>query len=477
MEENYRFSYEPKGERVMEEKKRVEANGKALIPFVVFVVAYLAIGLILIKKGDPMGFYGFKPPIAAIIGIICAFILHKGTVDEKFDRLVKGCGDDNIIIMCLIYLLAGAFSSVSEAMGGAESTVNLGLTLIPANFISIGVFIICAFLSIATGTSVGTVATVGPIAIGLAEGAGISIPLILGTMIGGAMFGDNLSIISDTTIAATRTQGCDMRDKFRTNLALAVPAFVITIVLLLIFGRPTSIPKVAQYDYNLVKILPYLFVLISAIAGMNVFIVLTGGIVFSGALGLFYGSFNALEWSNIIYDGFSGMFEIFLLSMLTGGLAKMVTDAGGMEWLLEKIKSKMKGKKSAELGIAALVSLCDVATANNTVSIIIAGPVAKEMTKEYKVDPRRSASLLDSFSCVMQGLVPYSAQLLIACKLTDGLVNPTQLIPFSWYQISLAIVSIASIYIPFANGYIDAHPWDFDKDRPVGEKKGKEVTA
>lgn len=446
-----------------EEKEKIQANGLALVPFLVFVVVYLSIGLILIKKGDPMGFYGFKPPIAAVIGIIFAFILHKGSIDQKFDSLVKGCGNENIIIMCLIYLLAGAFSTVSSAMGGVDSTVNLGLTFIPPKFISVGVFVICAFLSIATGSSVGTVSAVAPIAIGLAEGGGIPVPLILATMIGGAMFGDNLSIISDTTIAATRTQGCEMKDKFRANIAMALPAFLVTVILLFIFGRPTTAPKVEVLNYNIIKVLPYLFVLVSALAGLNVLLVLTGGILFSGMLGLGYGAFNGLEWSNLIYQGFENMFEIFLLSMLTGGLARMVTDAGGMEWLLIKIKEKIKGKKSAELGIAGLVSVTDAATANNTVSIIISGPIAREMCQEYKVDPRRSAALLDSFSCVIQGIIPYGAQLLIACKFTEGGVNPTQLIPYSWYQFSLAIFAIISIYIPYANGYLEKHPWDFEK--------------
>ncbi|UTC65067.1 Na+/H+ antiporter NhaC family protein [Treponema sp. OMZ 788] len=452
------------------EKSKIKPNGLALLPFLIFVVVYLGIGVTLVAKGDPMGFYGFKGPIAVIVGIIAAFLMHKGSINEKFDALIKGCGDENIITMCIIYILAGAFSVVSKQMGGVDSTVNLGLTLIPANFVTAGLFIICCFLSIATGTSVGTIAAVGPIAVGFAEKAGISMPLMVAAMVGGAMFGDNLSIISDTTIAATRTQNVEMRDKFRVNIALALPAALITLVLLLIFGRPAVPPQIESLEFNIVKVLPYIFVLVAAIAGLNVFVVLLGGIVFSGVIGMAYGAFNPLQWTNHIYDGFSGMFEIFLLSMLTGGLAYMVTQAGGMEWLLQKIKGMVKGRKSAELGIGALTLITDAATANNTVAIIIDGPIAKEMCEEFKVDPRRSASLLDAFSCVMQGLIPYGAQLLIACSFTNGLVSPVGVIPLLWYQLLLAVLLTLSIFFPFADGYIKKHPWNFEEWKPVKAK-------
>ena len=452
------------------EKSKFKPNGVALVPFLIFVVVYLGIGVTLVAKGDPMGFYGFKGPVAVIVGIIAAFLMHKGSIDEKFDALVKGCGDANIITMCIIYILAGAFSVVSKQMGGVDSTVNLGLTLIPPNFVTAGLFIICCFLSIATGTSVGTIAAVGPIAVGFAEKAGISMPLMIASMVGGTMFGDNLSIISDTAIAATRTQNVDMRDKFRVNIALALPAAILTVILLLIFGRPSVTPQIESLEFNIIKVLPYVFVLVAAIAGLNVFAVLLGGILFSGIIGMAYGAFDALQWTNHMYDGFNGMFEIFLLSMLTGGLAYMVSQAGGMEWLLQKIKGMVKGKKSAELGIGALTLLTDAATANNTVAIIIDGPIAKEMCEEFKVDPRRSASLLDAFSCVMQGLIPYGAQLLIACSFTNGLVNPVGLIPLLWYQVLLALFLTLSIFFPFANGYIKKHPWNFEEWKAVKAK-------
>ncbi len=244
-----------------------KGNGKALIPFAIFVLVYLCSGIILSIMGVEMAFYQFPAPIAVVIGIIFAFILIQGTLDEKMDSFVKGCGDENIIIMCIIYLLAGGFSAVSKAMGGADATVNLGLTLIPPQFIVVGIFLIAAFISIATGTSVGTVVAVGPIAVQLVAKAGLNMPLALGALVGGALYGDNLSIISDTTIAATRTQGVDMKDKFRVNFGFATVAALVTIAFLFIFGKPITTPKMASHSFNLIKIIPYMFVLIAALAG------------------------------------------------------------------------------------------------------------------------------------------------------------------------------------------------------------------
>src|SRR5699024_6956670 len=243
----------------MEKLNNKKGNGLALLPFAIFVLVYLLSGIILQIKGTEMAFYQFPAPIAAVIGIIFAFIITKGSLDDKFHMFIQGCGDDNIIIMCIIYLLAGGFSSVSNAMGGVEATVNLGLTLIPARYITVGIFIIAAFISISTGTSVGTIVAVSPIAVELVSKAGLNLSLVLGALVGGAMFGDNLSIISDTTIAATRTQGVSMRDKFRANLGFALPAALVTIILLLIFGKPLSTPETQEYTFNIIKVIPYIF--------------------------------------------------------------------------------------------------------------------------------------------------------------------------------------------------------------------------
>ena len=449
-------------------KKNEKISAKALIPFLVFIIIYLSTGIILQLRGVEMAFYQLPAPIAVFVGIISAFLLFSGSVDEKFDNLVEGCGDSNIIIMCLIYLLAGAFSALASKSGGVDSVVGLGLSFIPGKFLTAGVFLISCFISIATGTSVGTITALGPIAVGLSESGGINLSLMLGALVGGSMFGDNLSVISDTTIAATRSQNCQMKDKFRMNIKMALPAGLITLILLLIFGAPESEPSQKDLSYELIKIIPYIFVLISALMGLNVFLVLTGGILFSGIILLFDNGFDFLSLSQTMWEGFTGMFEIFLLSMLIGGLSNMVSKEGGINWIIEKIKKIAKGEKSGQLGIALLVSLADIAVANNTVAIIISGPIAKKMCGEYKIDPRRSASLLDAFSCVFQGIIPYAAQVLIAASFSKGKLAPFQLIPYFYYQFILGLVAIISIYIPFTR---PKDKWNFELDMAESEVK------
>lgn len=427
------------------EQKPSKANGLALIPFLIFIGIYLITGMVLNARGMEMAFYQLPAPIASFIGIIVAFMLFKGSFEEKLSLFLKGCGDENIMIMCMVFLFAGAFTSVSSAMGGVDSVVNLGMTVIPPHYIAAGIFVMSAFISISTGTSVGTVTAVTPIALGLASAGGLNTTLVVGAVIGGSMFGDNLSMISDTTIAATRTQGVKMKDKFRANFAISFPAAIVTVILLLIFGRPEVVPEVQEYSYSLIKVLPYLFVLIASLLGVNVFIVLTGGILFSGIVGIAADSFTVLELANHVYNGFTGMFEIFLLSMITGGLAKMVEKEGGIDWLLQKISKIIKGRKSAELGIAAMTSLTNMATANNTVAILIASPIAKDISERYEVDPKRTASLLDIFACIFQGILPYGAQMLFACALMENLNSPFQVITKCWYQYILMLFAVLSI--------------------------------
>ena len=427
------------------EQKLSKANGLALIPFLIFIGIYLITGMVLNARGMEMAFYQLPAPIASFIGIIVAFMLFKGSFEEKLSLFLKGCGDENIMIMCMVFLFAGAFTSVSSAMGGVDSVVNLGMTVIPPHYIAAGIFVMSAFISISTGTSVGTVTAVTPIALGLASAGGLNTTLVVGAVIGGSMFGDNLSMISDTTIAATRTQGVKMKDKFRANFAISFPAAIVTVILLLIFGRPEVVPEVQEYSYSLIKVLPYLFVLIASLLGVNVFIVLTGGILFSGIVGIAADSFTVLELANHVYNGFTGMFEIFLLSMITGGLAKMVEKEGGIDWLLQKISKIIKGRKSAELGIAAMTSLTNMATANNTVAILIASPIAKDISERYEVDPKRTASLLDIFACIFQGILPYGAQMLFACALMENLNSPFQVITKCWYQYILMLFAVLSI--------------------------------
>ena len=421
-----------------------KARGSALLPFAVFIVVYLGAGIILDAMGVDMAFYQFPSPVAALIGIVVAFIMFKGTMDEKFSIFAKGCGNENILTMCFIYLFAGAFATVAKAMGGVDSTVNLGLSIIPAQYITGGMFIISAFIAVATGTSVGTISAVGPIAVATADKAGLSLPLIVAAVIGGAMFGDNLSVISDTTIAATKTQGVEMKDKFRINFLIALPAAIIAFVVLLIVGKPETAVPLGDLSYDIIKVIPYVVVLVLALIGLNVFITLGAGIILAGIIGMAYGSFSFLGFTQNIYTGFTGMIEIFLLSLMIGGLSEMCSYYGGIQWMLEKIKGFVKSKRSAQVGISALVSLCDIATANNTIAIIIAGQPSREICETFEVDPRKSASLLDIWSCVFQGILPYSAQVLIACGLTAGLVSPTELLPLLWYPYLLALFAIIS---------------------------------
>lgn len=428
----------------MENKAKPSFVG--LIPFLIFVAIYLGTGVVLQMKGVGMAFYQLPAPVAVFVGIIAAFILFKGTIMEKFDTFLEGCGHQDIITMCIIYLLAGAFAGVSKAMGGVDATVNMGLTYIPAHYIAAGLFIIASFISTATGTSVGAIVSITPIAVGLAEKSGVPLPLILAAVMGGAMFGDNLSVISDTTIAATKTQGVEMRDKFRLNLYIAAPAAIITIILLLVFGKPDHVPHIEVLAYNFLKVLPYLVVLILAITGINVFVVLTSGIFLSGIIGLAHGDFTLLSLTNEIYNGFLGMNEIFLLSLLTGGLATMSTKAGGIQWLIEQIQKIIVGKKSAKIGVGLLVAVTDMAVANNTVAIIINGSIAKKICQKYNVDLRESAAILDIFSCIFQGLIPYGAQMLILLGFTAGKVSPLDIIPLLWYQLLLFIFTVVFIF-------------------------------
>ncbi|MEJ8757238.1 Na+/H+ antiporter NhaC family protein [Pontibacter sp. H259] len=423
-------------------------GGTALVPFLVFVIIFLGAGIVL------NDFYALPSPVAVVCGIIAAFILLKGSINAKVDALIRGCGDPQIITMCVIYLLAGAFAVVSQAIGGVDATVNLGLTYIPVQYLALGVFILASFLSTATGTSVGAIVALGPIAVGLAEQSGSPMPVMLGALLGGAMFGDNLSFISDTTIAATQTQDCNMKDKFRVNILIAGPAAFLTIALLLFAGLQAgdaqgTLPS--PQDINLLKIAPYLLVLFLAVYGVNVFVVLILGILAAGAIGLTGGELDILLFSKKIYEGFTSMTEIFLLSMLTGGLAEMVRQAGGIQFLLDKANKLINGYKSSQLGIGLLVSGVNSAIANNTVSIVVTGPVAKEISQTYYIRKEKTAALLDIFACILQGLLPYGAQILIMLNFTKGSVSFLDVLPYAWYLYLLLFFTLLAIYTPLAD--------------------------
>ncbi|MCI5792324.1 MAG: Na+/H+ antiporter NhaC family protein [Lachnospiraceae bacterium] len=450
---------------MMDTNLNKKPNGLALIPFVIFIVIYLGAGLIYQSKGVDMAFYQFPSVTAMFIAVLVAFLMGKGSINEKFAVFSRGAANIDVLTMLMIYLLAGAFSSVAAAMGGRDATINLGLSVIPVRFLAAGVFIISAFMGTATGTSMGTIGAIVPIAVGVADKGGLSIPLFLGACVGGAMFGDNLSMISDTTIAATRTQGCEMKDKFRVNFFIAFPAAIVTLILLIIFGRPEQLTEIGQLEYSFIKVIPYLLVLVLALMGMNVFLCLVIGIAAAGIVGFATASIDVAGYAQAIWSGFTSMNEVFFLSLFCGGISEIIAHNGGITWLVQKLGLMMKGNKSAQLGIAALVSLADCATANNTVAIIVSGSMAKDMSHEFKVDPRRTASLLDVFSCVFQGIIPYGAQLLSAAALTTAYgvaMNTVDIIPNLWYCWILAVFGIASIFIPFADGITKKDPWNWE---------------
>ena len=315
----------------------------------------------------------------------------------------------------------------------------------------------------------GTVTAVIPIAVGIAEKGGLSLTVVIGAVVGGAMFGDNLSMISDTTIAATRSQRCEMRDKFRVNFLIALPAALITLVLLLIFGRPETVMPLEALPFNLIKVLPYVLVLVLALCGLNVFLALTVGIFSAGLVGICCGDLTIAAFAQSVWDGFTGMNEVFFLTLLCGGMSELIAKNGGIAWIIQKLRKVMKGNKSAQVGIAAMVSLCDCATANNTVAIIVAGDMARDVSQEYRVDPRRTASLLDIFSCVFQGIIPYGAQLLSAAALANATVtsdalhtSPAAIVGGMWYCWILAAVGLLSIFVPFADGVCRKDPWNWE---------------
>lgn len=416
----------------------------ALIPFLIFVSVFLGAG---IYYDD---FYALPSPIAAVVGIIAAFIMLKGSMKEKTTTFLEGCGNRNILTMCIIYLLAGAFATVAKSIGSVDAIVNLGIHTLPPQYYAAGIFVTASFLSLASGTSVGTIVALGPIAIGLANAGQSDVNVIGAALLGGAMFGDNLSIISDTTIAATQILGCNMRDKFKNNIQFVLPAAFAAFLVYLYTGTGSDITSDPQaaFDYtSLILIIPYLSVLLLAFLGIDVFVVLIIGILLSGIFGIIYKDFDVLSFGKGVYDGFAGMTEIFLLSLLTGGLAALVEKAGGINAMVHLIKIRIKGARSALLGIGGFVGAVDAAIANNTISIVIVGNVSKSITKEYRIKSRATASILDTFSCIVQGLIPYGAQVLILVGYSANTISYPELVKNSFYLFLLLVTTL--IYISF----------------------------
>lgn len=413
-------------------------NAAALLPIGVFLVIFLGSGII---TGD---FYAMPAIVAFLIALLAAFFQNRELkFQDKITVISKGVGDENIITMSLIFLSAGAFSGAVTAAGGVESTVNLGLSILPAKVAVVGLFVIGCFISVSMGTSMGTIAALAPIAVGISEKTGFALPVCIGAVVCGAMFGDNLSMISDTTIAAVKTQGCEMKDKFKENFLIVLPAAVITIVLFLVITRNGNFELTEELHYNILRVVPYILVLVGALVGINVFIVLVGGTVVSLAVGVATGSLAVGEMFTAVGSGVTGMYDITVISIVVACIVSLVKEYGGIQFILSLIKRSIKGRKGGEIGIAGLSLLVDMCTANNTVAIVMAGPIAREISEEFEISPRRSASLLDIFTSVGQGLIPYGAQLLSAASLTG--LTPFQIMPYLFYPILMAVSAVLFI--------------------------------
>ena len=409
-----------------------KANGIALLPLIIFVAIFLWSG---VQYGS---FYEFPAPIAVLIGIVAAFfIFHRNGINENVNGFIRGCGNPSILMMCLIALFSGAFSVVTKSIGATDTFVEITKNYLSLQYLYAGVFVIASFLSFASGTSVGAVVSLAPIAAGFVSLPNVNVELIAGSLLGGAMFGDNLSFISDTTIAATQSQGCEMKDKFRMNGKIALPASVLTVLMLIIIGvsiHPSG-HSLSQGDAPIqwVNLLPYITVIVLAIAGLNVYVTFLIGTLISGLLGFWYGSFDLLGYCKTVFDGFASMNDIFLVFLFTGGLAYLIEREGGISFLTQKIGKFINTKERAFFGIGFLVALIDAAVANNTVAIVISAPVAKKISEEYKISPIQTASILDISSCVVQGIIPYGAQVLLLIKLLGTDVNYSSMIAQSFY--------------------------------------------
>ncbi|MGL4772165.1 MAG: Na+/H+ antiporter NhaC family protein [Clostridium sp.] len=417
-----------------------KGNPIALLPLGVFILVYVGISLI---AGD---FYAVSVIIPFMAAAITALTMNrKEDFQNKLMTFCKGAGNENVILMILIFVLAGAFANVAKSMGAVDSTVNLGLTLLPSNLLVTGIFLIACFIALSVGTSMGTIVALVPIALGISEKTSIPVALIVGAVVSGAMFGDNLSIISDTTIAATRTQGCEMRDKFRMNFKIVLPAAIITAIIFAILTSGASTSVEGVYEYSFIKIIPYIVVLITALCGVNVIFVLISGIVMAGAIGVYTGSFDIIGLFTSMADGISGMSELIIISLLIAGTIEIIKYNGGIDFILHRGLRRFKSKMGAELGIGALVSLVDLCTANNTIAIVTVGPIAKDISNEFELEPRRVAGIMDMFSCAFQGVIPYGAQLISAAGL--AMISPFEIMKYLFYPYLMGISAIISIII------------------------------
>lgn len=417
----------------------------SLFPLIVFIIVFIGSG---IYYND---FYKFPSPIAALIGVLVAFVLFKDSLNNKIETFIKGCGDSKIITMCIIYLLAGAFTTVTKAIGATDFMVALGIGNITPEFLIIGIFVISCVLSFSIGTSVGCIVALGPIVVGLAEYSPDSLPMMAGALLGGAMFGDNLSLISDTTIAATQVMDCQMKDKFIANFKLAFAAAFLTVIAIY-FTQPQNSETVEMaYSNQYYLLIPYVTIIVLSILGLHVFLVLIISIILAITIGLFSTEILFIDYMKLVYDGFLSVNEIFLLSLITGGLAALIEKAGGIDYIINHIQKIIKGSRSANAAIALVVSLVNLAVANNTVAIIVSGPIAKKIATDYQIEKAKATSVLDIFSCIIQGIIPYGAQVLILLSLVDKKMGYFDLLSNSYYILFLFIITVISIVLNVKN--------------------------
>lgn len=417
----------------------------ALSPLILFMVLYLVTSIVA------HDFYKVPITVAFMISSIYAVaVFHRTPLNSRVETFSRGAGNGNILLMLWIFVLAGAFANAAKEMGCIDATVNLTLNLLPANMLLAGLFLAACFISMSIGTSVGTVVALVPIAAGIAQSVDISVAYTTAIVVGGAFFGDNLSFISDTTIAATSTQGCRLSDKFKVNFYIVAPAALVIFAVYMVAGRgvvaPADIPEV-----NFVKVIPYIVVLITAVLGMNVMAVLTLGLALTGGIGIAMGAYDLYGWFGAMGTGITSMGELIVITMLAGGLLELVRENGGIDFILAKLSAHVNGKVGAELTIAALVCLTNVCTANNTVAIVTVGGIAKQIGDRYGVDNRKCASILDTFSCFTQGLIPYGAQLLMAAGLAK--VNPINIVPYLYYPMAIGLVALLAILLRFPRKY------------------------
>lgn len=417
----------------------------ALSPLLVFIVLYLGTSII----ADD--FYKVPLTVAFMLSSIYALATYRGVpMNERVDTFSRGAGSPGIMLMLWVFILAGAFASSAQTIGCIDATVNFMLNIMPPSMILPGLFLATCFISMAIGTSVGCIVALVPIAAGLAASTGGSVPFFTGVVVGGAFFGDNLSFISDTTIVATTSQGCKMSDKFKVNAFIAFPAAIIIFIVYAIMGS-NVVPQQTDYDIDYLKLIPYTVVLVTAIFGMNVMTVLALGTLLTGIIGIAYGNYDIYGWFQSMGSGILSMSELIIITMLAGGMFEIVRANGGIDYIIQKTTSRIHGKRGAEAVISALVSLVDICTANNTVAIITVGGIAKQISKKFGVDNRRVASLLDTFSCFMQGIIPYGAQMLMAAGLAK--ISPVDIIPHLYYSYALGIMAVLAIIFRFPRTY------------------------